>query len=109
MQHKALLSLLTMAGIMASLTSAGALQKRHCASGNRQFCCAVEKVPDREILPNLYLFVYGLGCRKSDKYHCAVKVFFTDMYPQVRSLTLKTVIRARLSPTAYAAQTLKPK
>lgn len=80
----------------------------HLDPDNRQFCCSVVQVPDREILPNLYLFAYGLGCRKSDKYHCAAKVFFTDMYPQVRSLTLTAVTRARLSPTPYAAQALKP-
>lgn len=63
--HKALVSVLTLAGAMLSMTSASILHKRDCAANNRQFCCAVEEVPDTEILPNLYLFVYGLGCRKS--------------------------------------------
>lgn len=58
MHYKALLSILTLAGIMPSMTSA------NCQAGDRQFCCAVEEVPNKQILPNLYLFVYGLGCSK---------------------------------------------
>lgn len=69
MQYKALLAILTLTGSMSSVASAGVLQKRSCASYGRQFCCAVEEVPDKEILPNLYLFVYGLGCSKLDKFH----------------------------------------
>jgi hypothetical protein len=64
MQYKNLLTFLALASSMASETSAGVLQKKTCASYGRQFCCAVEEVPDKEILPNLYLFVYGLGCSK---------------------------------------------
>jgi hypothetical protein len=64
MQYKTLLTFVALASSMASETSAGVLQKKTCASYGRQFCCAVEEVPDKEILPNLYLFVYGLGCSK---------------------------------------------
>jgi hypothetical protein len=65
MQYKYLLSAITLAETMASTATAAVLNKRHCNSSNRQFCCAVEKTPDQEILPNLYLFVYGIGCSKS--------------------------------------------
>jgi hypothetical protein len=51
---------------MTSITSAGVLQKRNCEADDRQFCCALEKNPNQKILPNLYLFAYGLGCSKSD-------------------------------------------
>jgi hypothetical protein len=68
MQYKALLTILTLTSTMASPTSAGVLQKRSCSPGGRQFCCSVEEVPDKEILPNLYLFVYGLGCSKLDHF-----------------------------------------
>ncbi|KAJ5591311.1 hypothetical protein N7450_005283 [Penicillium hetheringtonii] len=51
---------------MSSVTSGAVLEKRTCASYGRQFCCAVEEVPNKEILPNLYLFVYGLGCIVAD-------------------------------------------
>lgn len=56
--------LFTPTGTMAGTATAAALDKRGCASYGRQFCCAVEQVPDKEILPNLYMFVYGLGCSK---------------------------------------------
>lgn len=65
MHYKTLVSILTLTSAMPSIISASALQKRHCAAGSRQFCCSVEENPDREILPNLYLFTYGLGCHKS--------------------------------------------
>lgn len=69
MQYKALLTILTLTSTMSSVTSGAVLEKRTCASYGRQFCCAVEEVPNKEILPNLYLFVYGLGCSKFDKFH----------------------------------------
>ncbi|KAJ5921331.1 hypothetical protein N7466_009657 [Penicillium verhagenii] len=65
MQYKALVSILTLTSSMTTVVSAGVLQKRSppgCAPYGRQFCCAIEEVPDKEILPGLYLFVYGVGC-----------------------------------------------
>ncbi|KAF7715851.1 Uncharacterized protein PECH_008508 [Penicillium ucsense] len=53
------------------MASANPLQKRYCTGDVRQFCCAVLEAPDREILPNLYLLFYGLGCQEiSDSDSC---------------------------------------
>lgn len=76
MHYTILLSIFTLAGTMASPVTAAAVEKRSCASYGRQFCCAVEETPDQEILPNLYLFVYGLGCSKSLTSMLALSEFF---------------------------------
>jgi hypothetical protein len=104
MHYNSLLVTLTLASTMASVTSAGVVQKRFCNDG-RQFCCAVEEVPDAEILPNLYLFVYGIGCSKLNKF-LKHTMLVTDPRSQRRFLSMRTATRRRLSPTACAAELL---
>lgn len=43
------------------------LWRKDYESYGRQFCCTVERALNKEILPNLYLSTYGLGCSPLNK------------------------------------------
>lgn len=62
MQYKVILTLSALIADMAVASSVGGLQKRHCQSYDKQYCCAIEENPNTEILPGFYIFAYGLGC-----------------------------------------------
>lgn len=87
MHYKALLSILTLAGILPSMTFG------RC-EGGRQFCCATEEVPNKQVGPNLWLFVYGLGCSKL--YINQGAILAKDLYRVFRGARLGQLLRFSL-------------